>query len=422
MALFGLTTNYNFKLIDFDIATWHDDEYDNWRAVDALLKTFIAAPNFEGVWANSIAYTVGQLVADSVDGNVYECLVGHTSAATPTLFSADRTANPSYWQVWLIAHTGDTLNPHAVTAAQVVNFDLFANRPAAGTADLVFVATDTRTIYRDNGTTWDEIGRDPALILAADLGFDPATQAELDTHAADLTTHLADVGDPHSVTKTQVGLGNVDDVQQQPLDATLTAFAALSGVADRLAYFTGADAFSLATLTVAGRNLLDDANTTAQRATLGLVIGTDVLPEITLVTQGDAEAGTATAEKIWSAQRVKQAIAALPPSGLAAPDFTSSEQTVTASTLLNVAHSLGAVPTHWSVVLRCKTTQIGYSVGDEVVTHHTVAADQGMSFSVDATNMTVVQGSAIAIKDQVTPFNTVAITAASWKWVMRAWL
>ncbi len=62
----------------------------------------------------------------------------------------------------------------------------------------------------------------------------------------------------------------------QPLDATLTAFAALAGVADRLPYFTGADAFSLATFTAAGRALVDDADATAQRATLGLVIGTDV--------------------------------------------------------------------------------------------------------------------------------------------------
>ena len=62
----------------------------------------------------------------------------------------------------------------------------------------------------------------------------------------------------------------------QPLDATLTAFAALAGVADRLPYFTGADAFALATFTSFARTLLDDANAAAAQSTLGLVIGTNV--------------------------------------------------------------------------------------------------------------------------------------------------
>ncbi|RLI74504.1 hypothetical protein DRP04_14595 [Archaeoglobales archaeon] len=36
--------------------------------------------------------------------------------------------------------------------------DLEANMPAAGTAGRLFIATDTKRIYRDNGTSWDEIG------------------------------------------------------------------------------------------------------------------------------------------------------------------------------------------------------------------------------------------------------------------------
>ncbi len=36
--------------------------------------------------------------------------------------------------------------------------DLFANRPAAGTSGRLFIATDTKEIYRDNGASWDKIG------------------------------------------------------------------------------------------------------------------------------------------------------------------------------------------------------------------------------------------------------------------------
>ena len=62
----------------------------------------------------------------------------------------------------------------------------------------------------------------------------------------------------------------------QPLDATLTTMAALATVSDRGIYFTATDVAALFTLTSFGRSLVDDADATAARSTLGLVIGTDV--------------------------------------------------------------------------------------------------------------------------------------------------
>jgi len=66
---------------------------------------------------------------------------------------------------------------------------------------------------------------------------------------------------------TLAGYGITD---AQPLDATLTALAGVATVADRLIYATGVDTFAVTTLTSFARTLLDDADATTARATLGL--------------------------------------------------------------------------------------------------------------------------------------------------------
>lgn len=55
---------------------------------------------------------------------------------------------------------------------------------------------------------------------------------------------------------------------KQPIDTDLSAIAALASAADRIPYATGPGTWALATLTGAGRSLIDDADVGAMRTTL----------------------------------------------------------------------------------------------------------------------------------------------------------
>ena len=85
------------------------------------------------------------------------------------------------------------------------------------------------------------------------------------------------------LVKADVGLGNLDNLQQQPIDATLTALAGLTVAADKLIYATGADAFAVTDFSAFGRSLIDDANAGVARGTLGAQSASARLDELAAI-------------------------------------------------------------------------------------------------------------------------------------------
>lgn len=112
------------------------------------------------------------------------------------------------------------------------------------------------------------------LTSAADKGimFTGSGTASTFTLTAAALTLLDDTS--VSAMRTTLGVAIGSDVQAY--DADLAAIAGLTSAADRLPYFTGSGTASLATFTSFARTLLDDANASTARTTLGLAIGSDV--------------------------------------------------------------------------------------------------------------------------------------------------
>jgi hypothetical protein len=100
-------------------------------------------------------------------------------------------------------------------------------------------------------------------------------------------------------------------------------------------------------------------------------------------------------------------------SGVFTASFESSEQTLYGAAMsLEVAHGLGSVPKVFKVVARCKTSEGGWAVGDELDFH------DSPTYS-NSTNIGLVTFGALVFPNKSTNagFNP---TPANWKLVLRA--
>jgi hypothetical protein len=147
---------------------------------------------------------------------------------------------------------------------------------------------------------------------------------------------------------------------------------------------------------------------------------------VAVASQAEAEAGSVN-DKAVTPLRVAQAIATL---STIRRSFESAEQTITAAGPLTLAHGLGMKPKLVQPLLVCKTAEHGYSINDKVFIAPsgpqdggTGSNESGVSITPDSTNLNVRYG-AMAGTFYVTNKSTgvkAVITAANWRFVLRAW-
>jgi len=151
---------------------------------------------------------------------------------------------------------------------------------AALTAIAALAVTDGNFIV-GNGTTW--VAESGATVRAS-LGLGTMSSQDAssvtitggsitgitDLAVADGGTGASDAG----TARTNLGLAIGTDVQAY--DPALQSISGLTTSADQMIYTTASDTYATTSLTAAGRAILDDADASAQRTTLGLTIGTNV--------------------------------------------------------------------------------------------------------------------------------------------------
>jgi hypothetical protein len=164
-------------------------------------------------------------------------------------FVAEGTANADTG--WVLT-TNDTITL-GTTALTFVQF--------SGAGQITAGAGLTKT-----GNSIDVITASSGRIVVNADSIDLATAGTAGTYRSVTTDAYGRVTAGTNPT-TLAGYGITD---AQPLDATLTALAGVATVADRLIYATGADTFTVTAFTAFGRNLVDDADASAARTTLGL--------------------------------------------------------------------------------------------------------------------------------------------------------
>lgn len=123
---------------------------------------------------------------------------------------------------------------------------------------------------------------------------------------ADFTSAARSLLDDASVSAMRTTLGVAIGSNVQAYDAGLASIAGLTTSANKMLYTTGSDTYATTDLTSAGRALLDDADASAQRTTLGLTS----LAVASFASQAEAEAGTSTT-RAMSPARTADAIDAL---------------------------------------------------------------------------------------------------------------
>lgn len=268
------TTNFQLPIPPSGKTPWQSYYSEAVKVLDSIVGRFIAIGGFLGAWQNSTAYTVGQKLVDTANGITYQCVVTHTSAASPTTFAQDRAARATLWTTWssTAISAGVWQSGRSYAVGEFVAKDpkwavcilahtsttSFDNDVAAGKWSVLVDLTNYSSIIVPLPVASGGTGSTVASGARANLGLVIGTDVQAQN------ANLATVAAYSDVANLSVLQGYT-----APAMANLTAFTGLTGAADKVPYFTGAGTATVTTLSAFVRTLLDDADAATFATTLG---------------------------------------------------------------------------------------------------------------------------------------------------------
>jgi hypothetical protein len=277
-----LNAEFNQILATFNNSTGHKHDgtaaegppIDRIADLDQNNLIFVdTSANQINFYVESIAASVGQISIQ--DGAIVpftdnDIDLGSSSFEFKDLY-IDGTANIDS----LVADTAD------INAGTIDNTIIGGSTPAAATFSSLTVST---------GGSIDFTGSTVTISGGTITGITDLAVADGGTGASTA-----------SAARTNLGVAIGTDVQAY--DAGLQSISGLTTTADQMIYTTASDTYAVATLTSAGRAILDDADASAQRTTLGL--GTIATQDATSVSGTTSTFETVRAEGATPAIYIK---------------------------------------------------------------------------------------------------------------------
>lgn len=392
-----VTPNFKLNLPEFDKRFYDQELNDNFSIIDAVIKTYLDLSNVQGVWANSTAYSVGDKLIDATAGVVYECVISHVSAASPTTFLQDRMARSTFWTAPSIPARGlgnwQTGTDYEPGDFVVANGTLYAVCIASNTSGATFLG---------DSVFWD---------ILIDVSSVPALPSFVG-HNGQYARVKSDASNLEYVTAGTIGV-----------DIGLGTLAFQSGV---LGSISSQDAGNV---TITGGHITGITDIAIADGGTGASTAANARSNLNLGSAALLTAGTAANNAVQLTAAAKlpavdgSLLTNLP--NVADTFYDSGEQTITAGGLLTLAHGLGVMPHNIEVWARCKTNDGAYVVGEEIqLSTYNVGSgfgtNRGTSIRRDTTNILVRTGSGGISYLDATAGTDTNLTLGSWKYLIRA--